>query len=358
MPTRRSVRPLIAALCLALPTADALGQRRSCGAPSLAQVAARPGAFRFNMIRPGVYQAVSTGVPGPVTRPVVIVNDSDVVVIDPTASAAEACALIADIRTLTPKPIRTVINTHFHFDHSDGNEVFPADVEIIAHEYTRQMIASGASISGRSLEFIGSAINPVVASLMRQTDTVGNPARRDSLRQPAVKLQQMLAAIPQTVPTPPTKTVVHELNLVHSPRQIRLLHVGRGHTAGDLVVLLPSERILVTGDLLQSDIPYMGDGYFPEWIASLDSLKKLDFDIVLPGHQEPFTQRERIDFLQDYLRDLWSQASVLHSAGVSAADAAQRIDLRRHTPHFPSVAKVGVNPYATRRIWEILDGKQ
>src|SRR5262245_39376039 len=126
MLSRRSVRPLIAALCLAFPTAEALGQRRTCNSPSLVQVAAPPGAFRFNMIRPGVYQAVSTQLPGFVTRPVVIVNDSDVVVIDPTTSAVEACALIADIRTLTPKPIRTVINTHFHFDHSDGNEVFPS----------------------------------------------------------------------------------------------------------------------------------------------------------------------------------------------------------------------------------------
>lgn len=358
MPARRGVWFLIVALCLPSLAADASAQRRSCSAPSLAQATARPGAFRFDMVRPGVYQAVSTGILEPANRPVVIVNDSDVVVVDPTASAAAACALIADIRNLTPKPIRTVINTHFHFDHSDGNEVFPADVEIIAHEYARQMIASGASTSGRAVEFIGSVVNPFVASLLRRADAVVSPAQQDSLRRLAVNWQQTLAAIPQTTPTPPTRTVVHELTIVHSPRQIRLLHVGRGHTAGDLVVFLPSDRIVITGDLLQSDIPYMGDGYFPEWITSLDSVKKLDFDIVVPGHQQQFTQRERIDFLQDYLRDLWSQAGALHSAGISAADAAQQIDLRRHAPHFPAAARIGVNPFATRRIWEILDGKQ
>src|SRR5690242_6733136 len=135
MPTRRGDRVLVAVLCLAVPAGSALAQRRSCPAPSLTQVAARPAAFQFNMVRPGVYQAVSTGVLEPIDRPVVIVNDSDVVVIDPTATAAAACALIADVRNLTPKPIRTVIDTHFHFDHSGGNEVFPAGVEIIAHEY-------------------------------------------------------------------------------------------------------------------------------------------------------------------------------------------------------------------------------
>lgn len=358
MLTRRGVRPLVVAVCLASSVADAFAQRRSCSAPSLAQPAGYARAFQFNMVRPGVYQAVSTGVLEPANRPVVIVNDSDVVVVDPTASAAAACALIADIRNLTPKPIRTVINTHFHFDHSGGNEVFPADVQIIAHEYARQMIVSGTSTSGRSVEFIGSMVNPFVASLMRRVDTMANSARRDSLRQQAINWQQTLAAIPQTTRTPPTRTVVHELSIVHSPRQIRLLHVGRGHTAGDLVVFLPSDRIVITGDLLQSDIPYMGDGYFPEWVAALDSVKKLDFDVVIPGHQDPFTQRERIDFLQNYLRDLWSQASALYSAGVSPVDAAKQIDLRRHASYFMGAGRIGVDPFATRRIWDILDGKQ
>ena len=101
----------------------------------------------------------------------------------------------------------------------------------------------------------------------------------------------------------------------------------------------------------------MGDGFFPEWIASLDSLKKLDFDVVVPGHQDPFTQRERIDFLQDYLRDVWSQAGALHSSGVSADSAAKQIDLRRHGSHFAAAKAKGVNPFATRRIWEVLDGR-
>lgn len=351
----RCLRSLIVTFCLVTLAASGSAQRRSCSDSSVSQSAARVGAFRLNLVRPGIYQAVRRRAIAP-DRAVVIVNDSDVVIVDATASAAAACALIADVRQLTPKPIRTVINTHFHFDHSDGNEVFPSNVEIIAHENARQPIASGESVSGRAVEFITSLINPLMMSLTRQADTAKNPARRDSLREQARGWQEDLAAIHRTVPTPPTRTVSHELTLVHSPREIRLLYVGRGHTAGDLVVFLPSDRIVITGDLLQTDVPYMGDGYFPEWISSLDSLKKLDFDIVIPGHQDSFSERERIDFLQDYLRDLWSQAGALHAAGVSAADAASRIDLRRHAPHLPSAARMGVSPFATRRAWEILDG--
>ncbi len=349
-------RNVILALSVAL-SATASAQRHSCNVASLPGGTPRAGAFQLNLVRPGIYQAVSTGVLEPIDRPVVIVNDSDVVIVDPTATPAAACALIADVRALTPKPIRTVINTHFHFDHSDGNEVFPADVEIIAHDYARQMIASGKSVSGRAVDFITAAVNPLVSSLKLQADTAANPARRDALRQRAMNWQRALDGVRQTVPTPPTRTVTHELTLVHGSRTIRILHVGRGHTGGDLVVLLPSDRVVITGDLLQSAIPYLGDAFYPDWIAALDSVKKLDFDVVIPGHEDPFTQRERIDFLQDYLRDLWAQGSALHSAGVSAADAARQIDLRKHAAHFPAAAAGGVDPFATIRIWELLDDK-
>jgi glyoxylase-like metal-dependent hydrolase (beta-lactamase superfamily II) len=83
-------------------------------------------------------------------------------------------------------------------------------------------------------------------------------------------------------------TYSSKLVLYSGSREIQLLFLGRGHTAGDTVVFLPRERIVCTGDLMESRLAYMGDAFFDEWVTTLEALKKLDFALVLPGHGAPF----------------------------------------------------------------------
>src|SRR5579871_905429 len=92
--------------------------------------------YKFEKVADGVYYA--TGGSG--SNNVVVVNDRDVLLVDDGTSPAAARAFLADIKLLTNKPVRTVINTHFHYDHTDGNSVFPPDVEIIGHEFIRHAI--------------------------------------------------------------------------------------------------------------------------------------------------------------------------------------------------------------------------
>ena len=80
-------------------------------------------AFRFNQVKPGIYHAVGTGALTVVGNSSVIVNDQDVVVVDDHISPAAAWALLDEVKALTNKPVRTVINTHFHFDHAHGNQI-------------------------------------------------------------------------------------------------------------------------------------------------------------------------------------------------------------------------------------------
>src|SRR5687767_3759644 len=103
-------------------------------------------AFRFNKVAEGVYHAIGTGAVQNVGNASVIVNDDDVVIVDDHVSPAAAWVLVEEIKTLTPKPVRTVINTHFHFDHAHGNQIFGKDVAIIGHEFTREMLISGKSL--------------------------------------------------------------------------------------------------------------------------------------------------------------------------------------------------------------------
>src|SRR5881227_934091 len=93
-------------------------------------------AYKFEKVADGVYYASG----GAGSNNVVIVNDQDVVLVDDGTTPAAARAFIEDIKLITPKPVRAVVNTHFHYDHTDGNSVFPPDVDIIAHEYVRKAI--------------------------------------------------------------------------------------------------------------------------------------------------------------------------------------------------------------------------
>src|SRR5690349_21530029 len=124
------------------------------GALALAAVAAqsrRPAgtthtgdAFRFNKVRDGVYHAVGTGALAVVGNSSFIVNDNDVIVVDDHVSPAAAWVLLEEIKKVTSKPVTTVINTHFHFDHAHGNQIFDRNVSIIGHEFTRQMLLNNS----------------------------------------------------------------------------------------------------------------------------------------------------------------------------------------------------------------------
>src|SRR5215475_1482168 len=101
-------------------------------------------AFRFNKVRDGVYHAVGTGALAVVGNSSFIVNDNDVIVIDDHVSPAAAWVLLEEIKTVTNKPVTTVINTHFHFDHAHGNQIFEPNVQIIGHEFTRRMLLNNS----------------------------------------------------------------------------------------------------------------------------------------------------------------------------------------------------------------------
>jgi len=145
------------------------------------------------------------------------------------------------------------------------------------------------------------------------------------------------------------------MTLFRGDREIRLLYLGRGHTGGDLVVYLPKERVLCSGDLLVNGVANLIDGYVNEWPDALEKLKALDFADVIPGHGEPFTGKERIDWFQAYLRDLWRQASALHDQRVPAADAARRIDMTAHKAHYTTIQGPGIAVSTVARIYDVME---
>jgi cyclase len=310
--------------------------------------------FEFHAVRPDLYLAVGTGRTVVGANAAIIVNEHEALLVDSHITPAAARALLRELGEFTSKPVRYVVNTHFHFDHTHGNQIYPHDVEIIGHEFTREMIAGGGSASGRGWDRFVTTLPSAVESLRREIENATDTGRRTELERRLAVQEAYLAAIHEVRPVPPTTTLATRMTLHRGDREIRLLFFGRGHTGGDIVVHLPRERVLITGDLLVDGLPWMGDGHLLEWAETLEHLKGLEFDVILPGHGAPFTNRSRIDHLQAYLRDLWNRAASLYAQGVSAEDAATRIDMRDHAPNYPGIRNAGVDQDAVARVYELL----
>ena len=311
-------------------------------------------AFRFNKVKEGVYHAVGTGALTVVGNSSIIVNDNDVVLVDDHVSPAAASVLLDELKDITDKPVRTVINTHFHYDHAHGNQVFGKDVEIIGHEFTREMLLGGKSTGMPLYRDYLVGIPGQIENLKKRLAAEPDAAAKAKLQTQLQVAENNRASQAELKPTPPNVTLQTRMTLYRGDREIQIRFLGRAHTAGDVVVYLPKERVVITGDMLTAALSNMSDAFVNEWPATLDEVKKLDFDTVLPGHGEAFTDKAKIDYFQAYLRDVWTEVSRLKQQGVSAEDAARQVDLTKHKEHFPNIQGPGVPLIAVTRIYELL----
>ncbi len=308
--------------------------------------------YKFQKIANGVYYATAAGLG---SNNVVVINDNDVLIVDTGSTAEAAHAFVADIALLTDKPIRYVVNTHYHYDHTDGNSIFGPEVEIMATDYVRRTIEDPDMFRRNLALAQNRSIQPQIDSLKKQIAAQNDPGQRTELEKKLADMEAVGKNIAATKPTPPNLTYTDKLILHRGGREIDLLFLGRGHTAGDTVVFLPKEHIVCTGDLMESRIAYLGDGYFDEWVKTLDALKSLDFTVDLPGHGVPFTDKGLITAFQSYLTDLLGQVAKLRAQGVSADEAAKRVDMTSHARDFPDIQGLGADVTGVRRAYAWMD---
>jgi len=312
------------------------------------------GAHRFEKVAEGIYYATASGTMTVGANSPIILTDTEAMVIDSEITPAAARALIADLKAVTDKPVRYVVDSHYHYDHAFGNQVFGPEVQIIGHENTRKRLLGNTMEQYTYL----SSIEPVparVAALNERIAKETDPQQKAALERQIANSLAYLEQVKEIKVTPPGVTLDRKMTLFRGGREIQILYFGRGHTDTDVVVYLPKEKIVCTGDLMESVISYMGDAYADEWPATLDRLMALDFDTVMPGHGVVFKGKAHIEAFQRYLRDVVKQATELKKAGVTAEAAAPRIDMRAFATDFPQIRAAGIDPAAVRRIYALAD---
>ncbi len=340
-----------------LVTSFALGGRD--GASAAAQGGPAGGkAWRFEQIANGVHFATGTGVMTTMSNAMVIVNSDHVMLVDTSVTPAAARALVAQIKEeISPRPIKYVFNSHYHFDHAHGNQIFGDDVEIMAHEFIRKMHLTNV-IQQRTNRNFTAGLPAQIEQMKGRIAKAATPDERAKLEAALSVTEAHYKAVQETVVKAPNVTFTDKMVIHKGGREVQLLFFGRGHTGGDTMVFLPAERIIFTGDFFEGRpgggvLSYLGDAFIDEWPESLERMKAADFEIIVPGHGAPLKERKQIDDFQLYLREFWRQATAMRNQGLTAQQAAEKIDLGKvSAPYGANAARAGLP--AVMRAYELL----
>lgn len=239
----------------------------------------------------------------------VVVGESDVVVVDANRTPSLADTVIAIIRRRTGKGVSHVINTHWHADHVQGNSVYRAafpNVKIVGHPET---VAGMDSVLVPYVEEVGHDLESVRAQL-RPADEAGgelDEEARSRLDARLVGLEREATLYDAVVFDPPTTLVSDSLVLETGGQKIVVLHSGPANTPGDLTVWLPESRILAVGDIVTRPFPLLGWDTPAGWHRSLTALLDRGPRVVLPGHGEVLRSMEYAELFRDLMGSVSSQ---------------------------------------------------
>lgn len=321
-------------------------------------------AFTFRQVADRVWFAVGTGAVSAESNHAIVELDDEVLVVDAGTSPAAAWALLHELPRVTRKPVKWLVVTHMHYDHAHGTQSFPAGVEVIGTEYTRAQLAAGKSVEHPTAVGNRNFSTTQIQSLTRALDTATTPASTADIIKRRAVWEQYLASLATLTPVAPNVTVSQRLTIARGGREVQVIFPGRAHTDGDLVVWLPKERVLVTGDLLQPNVPYMGDGYLNDWADVLDAMIALRPAVVLPGHGDEFRDLAVAERLRDYLRAIWTQCAEAKAKGLTPEQAAAALDLTRFDPYYPRFPGwtdemvVRRRLGTVRRVYQLLDERR
>jgi cyclase len=254
------------------------------------------------------------------------VRSKDVVVVDAHSKPSAAAALIAQLkREVTTKPVRYVINTHFHWDHTQGNPAYRATgnkVDFISTATTKQLMSDlGAERTKASLDEVPKQIEALRKQAERATSAEEKAFCADQIRQ----LEAYATELKNYALELPTITFDKSYELKDPAFDLQLEFRGHAHTAGDVFAFCPQQHAIATGDACISWIPNLGDGFPKAWPRTLDEVAKADFNHVLGGHGSLQTGRGLMTNLRNYIEELTGKVERAKEAGLSVAEMQKQI---------------------------------
>lgn len=294
--------------------------------------------IRVEPLAQGVYAVIRQEPMGLIneSNSLLIVGDSNVIVVDAQSSVGRTLETLAALRRITPKPVHAVINTHWHDDHVFGNGVyrdsFP-NVQLIAHAASAEDLASTGVNSRADLEANREGTRGFLLDLVSKGQSFsGSGPMNDEERASHQAAAELVADYGRTppgyVPQAPTTFVQDSLILRQGRRIIRILFLGRGHSRGDLVVHLPAERIVAAGDLVMFPVQFVGTTSFPaDFAETEDRLIALRPDRIVPGHGPVLQGTAHAQLISRMLHSLTDQVRAARARGETLDQVKKSVQL-------------------------------
>ena len=256
----------------------------------------------------------------------IFVGAKEVVVVDAHSKPSAATALIGQIkREITEKPVRYVVNTHFHWDHTQGNNAYRAaeqKVDFIASATTKQLMSDLAVARlNASIEQVPDEIE----KLRTQAAQATSKAEKTFCAEQIGQLEAYQAELNNYSLELPTITFDKSYLLKDSAHDLHIEFHGHGHTAGDVIVFCPQKRVVATGDLIHGFLPFIADGFPRAWPDTIQSVGQLEFTKVLPGHASVQNGREVMSHKGNYIEELTARVEEGKRAGFTAVELQKRV---------------------------------
>ncbi|MFZ1678470.1 MAG: MBL fold metallo-hydrolase [Saprospiraceae bacterium] len=269
--------------------------------------------FEIEKLDDGVWAAIAKIGGHAICNAGIIDLGEETLIFDPFMTPEAAEDLKKAAMELTGHAVKYVVNSHYHFDHISGDQVFENAI-LISTTRTRELIAQNQP---GEIEFGKTGASKRLADI--------NAANITGMSNQAIEEHEMWKGYYEAYVSSgsvlhvmlPTLLVDHELTIMGSKQNVRCITLGAGHTESDLFLYLPEKKILFLGDLLFiKNHPWMKDGNVDHWIISLDSIKMMDSKMIVPGHG-PVGSKSDIDIMENYFKQILETALAYKQKGMS-----------------------------------------
>lgn len=258
----------------------------------------------------GVYVIRHKFVPFEGGNTTVVIGRNAVLVVDSCGRPPVTRYDLERIRELTDKPVRYLLNTHWHSDHNIGNYLYARaypGIMIIAHHETKTEMDLYSKTYKPRLE---RRLQAAKDALAQTADRDGKPfsdQAREAQRQRLAALEAEAQDFSDYEYQPPTRLFGTEMEIDLGGRKVQIRHLGRGNTSGDAVAYVPDAKVLAVGDLVVHPIPYTYDGYPTEWVKTLERIASFDALVIVPGHGALLRDKQYVFLVRDFLQSAIDQ---------------------------------------------------
>jgi glyoxylase-like metal-dependent hydrolase (beta-lactamase superfamily II) len=256
----------------------------------------------------------------------IFVRSKDVVVVDAHSKPSAAASIIRQIRReVTDKPVRYVINTHFHWDHTQGDHAYAmtgSNVDFIASSMTKHLMEEFAVARMKASR---DAVPGQIEAMHKRAERAASEAEKAFCAEQIRQLDAYAADVKDYHLELPTITFDKSYLLADPAYDLHLEFHGRSHTAGDVFVFCPQQRAVATGDAIHGWLPNIADGYPRLWPHTIDEVGRADFKHMMGGHGPMQEDRTVMTCQRNYIEELAEKVEAGKKTGQTLAEIQARL---------------------------------